>query len=220
VRRSFNRPGQNHVTSRPADTKKSRCSDAGENRDQASWQSGNTLSAPPHLGSCTPPTAADRGTPSSKAPRQQTTITGRFSGLRIILLTTPSPQSATSCGTTKNPTGPRALARAVMPNAANLRMAVKWRSSPITAAGPRWICTTFPFTSVQADTGNRELFTCQSRPSNLGLDARIPISLSAVKKNLLIRLQAFGRVTNTPCYMLTIAALLPYLYVHVRICNK
>ena len=107
-----------------------------------------------------------------------------------------------------------------MPDAANLRMALQWRSSPITAAGPRWICTTFPFTSAQADTGNRELFTCQSRPSTLGLNAHIIIASPAVKKNLLIRPHAFGRVTNTPCYMLTTVALLAYPYVHVRICNK
>ncbi len=36
-----------------------------------------------------------------------------------------------------------------------------WRSSPITAAGPRWILTTFPIRPNDADTGNRNLFTFQ-----------------------------------------------------------
>ena len=35
----------------------------------------------------------DRGAPTSKAPRQRAAINGRFSGLRIILLATPSPRS-------------------------------------------------------------------------------------------------------------------------------
>jgi len=84
--------------------------------------------------------------PTSKAPHQRTAITGRFSGLRIKLLAAPSPRFRTWHDV----------------QGADPRMALLRRSSPITAAGPRWIRTTFPFIRPKPDTGNRDLFTCQS----------------------------------------------------------
>ena len=78
------------------------------------------------------------GTPSPKAPCRKTAITGRFSGLRIILLTTPSPRCSSCCLAQE----PISYARQADAQTANGKL---WRSSPITAAGPRWFCTTFPF---------------------------------------------------------------------------
>ncbi len=80
--------------------------------------------------------ATDRGAPDTEGPRQQTAMIGRFSGLRIVLLTAPSPQGC-----------PMHQRHRTRPANGSLR-----RSSPITAAGPRWIFTTFPLTSAEADT--------------------------------------------------------------------
>ena len=116
--------------------------------------------------------ATDRSAPNTESPRQHAATTGRFSGLRIVLLTTPSPRGQTESLQFAPP-----------------RMVLLWRSYPITAAGPRWILTTFPCVAPACDTGHRVLFNCQNRQpgqQRCGIDLRwhIPATRRTVKKNL------------------------------------
>jgi hypothetical protein len=90
--------------------------------------------------------ATDRGAPDTEGPRQQTAMIGRFSGFRIVLLTAPSPQNCL-------------MLQRHYPSSANGSLR---RSSPITAAGPRWILTTLPSLVRRSGHRNRELFNCQS----------------------------------------------------------
>lgn len=83
---------------------------------------------------------SENGAPREKKPPthahirggHDNTATGRSSGFRIILLAAPSPRNTREW---------------------HLR-----RSSPITAAGPRWLLTTFPETSLRERPGPRNIY--------------------------------------------------------------